>query len=58
MVGTDTWTVGGAFTGNERWETYAEIVRRIRGWLEQLPMETREAIAYRNAERFVTQLAR
>jgi hypothetical protein len=53
MVGTDTWTVGGPFTGNERWDTYAEIVRGIRAWLAQLPADLAEGIAYRNGERFV-----
>ena len=33
MIGTDTWTAGGTFTGNERWDAYAEIVNGIRGWL-------------------------
>jgi hypothetical protein len=58
MIGTDTWTVGGSFTGNERWAAYADIVREIRGWLAQLPADAAEAIAYRNAERFVAQLPR
>lgn len=58
MIGTDTWTAGGTFTGNERWDTYADIVRGIRGWLAQLPTEAAEAIAYRNAERFLAQLPR
>jgi hypothetical protein len=58
MIGTDTWTVGGTFTGNERWDTYPEIVRGIRGWLAQLPPDVAEAIAYRNAERFIAQLPR
>jgi len=58
MIGTDTWTVGGTFTGNERWDAYPEIVREIRGWLAQLPVDTAEAIAYRNAERFIAQLPR
>lgn len=58
MVGTDTWTVGGSFTGNERWDTYADIVNRIRGWLMQLPDDTRAAIAYKNAERFLARLPR
>jgi hypothetical protein len=58
MVGTDTWTVGGTFTGNERWDTYAQIVAGIRRWLAQLPTDVAEAIAYRNAERFITQLPR
>ena len=58
MIGTDTWTVGGTFTGNERWDAYADIVRGIRGWLAQLPADAAEAIAYRNAERFLAQLPR
>ncbi len=58
MIGTDTWTAGGAFTGNERWDTYADIVRGIRGWLAQLPADAAEAIAHRNAERFLAQLPR
>jgi len=58
MIGTDTWTVGGTFTGNERWDRYAEIVSGIRGWLAQLPSDVAEAIAYRNAECFVAQLPR
>jgi hypothetical protein len=58
MIGTDTWTVGGTFTGNERWDLYADIVRGIRGWLEQLPNDAAEAIAYRNADRFLAQLPR
>ena len=58
MIGTDTWTVGGTFTENERWDAYADIVRGIRGWLAQLPADAAEAIAYRNAERFLAQLPR
>lgn len=58
MVGTDTWTVGGSYTGNERWDAYANIVNRIRGWLMQLPDGARAAIAYKNAERFLAQLPR
>jgi hypothetical protein len=58
MVGTDTWTVGGTFTGNERWDSYAGIVRGIRAWLAQLPTDVAEGIAYRNAERFLAQLPR
>jgi hypothetical protein len=58
MVGTDTWTAGGTFTGNERWDTYPDIVKGIRGWLAQLPTDVAEAIAYRNAERFLAQLPR
>ena len=58
MVGTDTWTVGGSYTGNERWDAYADIVNRIRGWLMQLPDDPRAAIAYKNADRFLAQLPR
>jgi hypothetical protein len=58
MIGTDTWTVGGTFTGNERWAAYAEIVSGIRGWLAQLPTDMAEAIGYRNADRFIAQLPR
>ena len=58
MIGTDTWTAGGTFTGNERWDAYAEIVAGIRAWLGQLPPDVAEAIAYRNAERFLAQLPR
>lgn len=56
MIGTDTWTVGGTFTGNERWDLYAEIVAGIRVWLAQLPPDAAEAIAHGNAERFLAQL--
>jgi hypothetical protein len=58
MVGTDTWTVGGSYTGNERWDAYSDIVKGIRGWLMQLPEEARIAIAHGNAERFLAQLPR
>lgn len=53
MVGTDTWIVGGTFTGNERWDTYAIIVGAIRAWLGQLPTDLAEKIAHLNAERFM-----
>jgi hypothetical protein len=58
MVGTDTWTVGGSYTGNERWDAYSDIVKGIRGWLMQLPEEARIAIAHGNAERLLAQLPR
>jgi hypothetical protein len=58
MVGTDTWTVGGSFNGNERWDTYGEIVGGIRVWLDQLPPDVREGIAFRNGERFLSLLPR
>jgi hypothetical protein len=53
LVGTDTWTVGGTFTGNERWDAYAEIVRGIRAWLAQLPPDLAGKIAHLNAERLL-----
>ena len=53
MVGVDTWTVGGTFTGNERWDTYAEIIREIRAWLVQLPPDVAEKVAHVNAERLL-----
>src|SRR3989441_1512146 len=58
MVGTDTWTVGGAYTGNERWDVYTQLVAGIRAWLGQLPADVAEAIAHGNAERFLAQLPR
>jgi len=58
MVGTDTWTVGGTYTGNERWDAYAQIVSGIRTWLTQLPPDVADAIAHGNAERFLAQLPR
>jgi len=33
-------------------------VKGIRGWLAQLPLDVAEAIAYKNAERFIAQLPR
>jgi len=44
MVGTDTWITS-------RWETLAEGARVTRRWLDQLPRQVAEQIAYRNAER-------
>jgi hypothetical protein len=44
MVGTDTWVTS-------RWQTLAEGMQVIRGWLEQLPREVAAQIAHRNAER-------
>jgi amidohydrolase family protein len=58
MVGTDTWTVGGTYTGNERWDAYAQIVGGIRAWLAQLPPDVAEAIGHGNAERFLAALSR
>jgi Amidohydrolase len=47
MVGTDTWVTS-------RWETLMEGMQTTRSWLEQLPREVTEQIAYRNAERLFT----
>jgi hypothetical protein len=44
MVGTDTWITS-------RWQTLAAGMRATRRWLDQLPREVAEQIAYRNAER-------
>jgi hypothetical protein len=56
MVGTDTWTVGGTYTGNERWDAYPSLVNGIRTWLAQLPPDVADAIAHGNAERFLEAL--
>src|SRR5256712_5041948 len=56
MVGTDTWTVGGTYTGNERWDAYAQIVGGIRAWLAQLPPHASEPIAHRYADRSLAAL--
>lgn len=44
LVGTDPWVTS-------RWETLAEEMQAIRGWLNQLPRHVAEQIAHRNAER-------
>ena len=44
MVGTDTYVTA-------RWDGYGAIVEEHRGYLAQLPRETAEAIAWRNAAR-------
>lgn len=44
MVGTDTYV-------SDRWAVYIGLVDEHRAWLEQLPREVAEKIAYRNAER-------
>ena len=44
MVGTDTWTTS-------RWDDLVPGMQSIRGWLNQLPRDVAERIAYRNAER-------
>lgn len=43
-IGTDTWIP-------ERWTSYESIIERDRIWLNQLPLEVAEKIAYRNAVR-------
>jgi hypothetical protein len=42
LVGSDTWV-------NERWASYPSIMAAYRRWLGDLPRETAEAIAWRNA---------
>jgi Amidohydrolase len=42
-VGSDTWV-------NSRWEQYETILEFDRGWLDQLPKDIAEQIAYKNAE--------
>ena len=44
MVGTDTWVTS-------RWETLVEGMQTTRRWLDQLPHNVAEQIAYRNGER-------
>lgn len=44
LFGTDTYTA-------ERWSRYKELVAEHRAWLQQLPREAAERIAYRNAVR-------
>jgi predicted TIM-barrel fold metal-dependent hydrolase len=44
MVGTDTWI-------NAQWDNYEDLIALNRRWLAQLPRETAEKIAYRNAAR-------
>jgi hypothetical protein len=58
MVGTDTWTVGGSYTGNERWDAYADILKGIRAWLTELTPDLAQGIAHGNAERFLQDLPR
>jgi hypothetical protein len=48
MVGVDTYSA-------ERWQAFAEVVGRIRNWLDQLPEDVSDAIAYRNAARIFAQ---
>lgn len=44
MVGTDTWTTS-------RWNDLVPGLQSVRNWLNQLPRDVTELIAYRNAER-------
>ena len=44
MVGTDTWTTS-------RWDDLGLGMQSMSGWLNQLPRDVAERIAYRNAER-------
>ena len=44
LIGSDTWI-------NERWASYSALIDGFRAWLAQLPRETAEKIAFRNAER-------
>ena len=43
MVGTDTWTTS-------RWSSLADGMRDIRVWLDQLPSEVADRIAFKNGE--------
>jgi predicted TIM-barrel fold metal-dependent hydrolase len=44
MVGTDTWITS-------RWDDLVSGMQSVRSWLNQLPHDVAERIAYRNAER-------
>jgi hypothetical protein len=44
LLGSDTWI-------NERWASYADILREYRDWLAQLPPDQARRIASGNAER-------
>jgi predicted TIM-barrel fold metal-dependent hydrolase len=44
LLGSDTWI-------NERWEGYGRLIGGYREWLDQLPRDAAEKIAFRNAER-------
>jgi hypothetical protein len=43
-IGTDTWITS-------RWSDYEQLIRLARNWLNQLPRDVAEKIAYRNAVR-------
>jgi hypothetical protein len=44
LVGTDTWMTS-------RWQVLADGMQQTRHWLAQLPRDTAEQLAFRNAER-------
>lgn len=44
LIGSDTWV-------NQRWDSYAAIMKEYRGWLAQLPREAALKIANGNAKR-------
>ncbi|MDA1091302.1 MAG: amidohydrolase family protein [Proteobacteria bacterium] len=44
MIGTDTWVV-------DRWHEYGGLIGEHRAWLELLPADVAEKIAYKNAEK-------
>lgn len=44
MVGTDTWVTS-------QWDRFAEIHAGIRAWLQQLPRDVAEQLAFKNAVR-------
>ncbi|HLC40098.1 MAG TPA: amidohydrolase family protein [Methylomirabilota bacterium] len=47
MIGTDTWVTS-------RWEALPGYLNEMRAWLNQLPREVAEKIAFGNAERLFT----
>jgi len=46
LVGSDTWTTS-------RWEIFAEIHRGFRAWLNELPRDVAEKLAFKNGLRLV-----
>jgi predicted TIM-barrel fold metal-dependent hydrolase len=46
MVGTDTWATS-------QWDRFAAIQTGMRGWLNQLPRDVAEKLAYHNARKFL-----
>jgi predicted TIM-barrel fold metal-dependent hydrolase len=41
MIGSDTWV-------NERWDSYADIMKAYRAWLGDLPPDVARRIAWDN----------